>query len=94
MPSKRPIPMSTPASWPGSPGCATGASTASRSAKAIGQGLHELRVISRLNTRVLWFFQRGQRIVVHGVRHKGQKLPPGALRTAVARKHDWERRFA
>jgi len=61
--------------------------------KAIGQGLRELRVISRLNTRVLWFFQRGQRIiVVHGVRHKGQKLPPEALRIALARKTDWERR--
>jgi len=50
-------------------------------------------VISRLNARVLWFFQRGQRIiVVHGVRHEGQKLPPEALRVALARKTDWERR--
>ena len=61
--------------------------------KPVGRGLLELRVLGRLNTRVLWFFQHGQRIiVVHGVRHKGQKLPPEALRVARVRKTDWEGR--
>jgi phage-related protein len=61
--------------------------------KPVGHGLFELRVLCRLNTRALWFFQRGRRIiVVHGVRHKGQKLPPTALRVALARKADWEGR--
>jgi phage-related protein len=62
--------------------------------KPVGHGLFELRVLGRLNTRALWFFQHGRRIIVaHGVRHKGQKLPPEALHAAMARKADWERRF-
>jgi len=41
--------------------------------KAIGGGLLELRHVGKLNTRVLWFFMKGRRIVaVHGIRNKGQ----------------------
>jgi phage-related protein len=62
--------------------------------KAVGHGLFELRLLGRLNTRVLWFFQHERRIIiVHGIRHKGQELPRHALRVAIARKADWERRF-
>ncbi|MBI4516731.1 MAG: type II toxin-antitoxin system RelE/ParE family toxin [Deltaproteobacteria bacterium] len=62
--------------------------------KPVGHGLFELRALGRLNTRALWFFRHGRRIIVaHGIRHKGQKLPPEALRVARARKADWERRF-
>ena len=40
--------------------------------KALGGGLYELRHVGKLNTRVLWFFVRGRRIVtVHGIRNKG-----------------------
>ena len=36
--------------------------------KAIGDGLFELRHVGKLNTRVLWFFMQGRRIVaVHGI---------------------------
>ena len=35
--------------------------------KALGGGLFELRHVGKLNTRVLWFFMKGQRIIaVHG----------------------------
>ena len=35
--------------------------------KSIGSGLFELRHVGKLNTRVLWFFVKGRRIVaVHG----------------------------
>ena len=43
--------------------------------KALGNGLFELRHVGKLNTRVLWFFTKGRRIVlVQGVRNKGQAL--------------------
>lgn len=39
--------------------------------KSIGGGLFELRHVGKLNTRVLWFFMKGRRIVaVHGIRSK------------------------
>ena len=48
--------------------------------KALGGGLFELRHVGKLNTRVLWFFMRGRRIVaVHGIRNKGQAIPAGDL---------------
>jgi len=44
--------------------------------KAIGDGLLELRHVGKLNTRVLWFFMKGRRIVtLHGIRNKGQAIP-------------------
>ncbi|MGC2625460.1 MAG: type II toxin-antitoxin system RelE/ParE family toxin [Candidatus Udaeobacter sp.] len=43
--------------------------------KALGDGLFELRHVGKLNTRVLWFFRKGRRIIaVHGVRNKGQAI--------------------
>jgi hypothetical protein len=32
--------------------------------KALGNGLFELRHVGKLNTRVLWFFRKGRRIIV------------------------------
>lgn len=62
--------------------------------KALGGGLFELRHVGRLNTRVLWFFMRGQRIIaVHGIRNKGQTLAARDLDTARERMLDWHRRF-
>jgi phage-related protein len=62
--------------------------------KAVGGGLFELRHVGKLNTRVLWFFAQGRRIVaVHGIRNKGQAIPARDLETARERMHDWQRRF-
>jgi len=61
--------------------------------KALGDGLFELRHVGRLNTRVLWFFVRGRRIIaVHGIRNKGQAIPARDLDTAHERMSDWKER--
>jgi len=58
--------------------------------KALGDGLFELRHVGKLNTRVLWFFRKGRRIVaVHGIRNKGQTVPARDLDTARERMRDW-----
>ena len=62
--------------------------------KALGDGLFELRHVGRLNTRVLWFFVKGRRIIaVHGIRNKGQAIPARDLDTAEERMRDWQERF-
>ena len=61
--------------------------------KAIGNDLFELRHVGKLNTRVLYFFMRGRRIVaVHGIRSKARSIPARDRRTAMERKGDWLRR--
>jgi len=61
--------------------------------KALGEGLFELRHVGKLNTRVLWFFAKGRRIIsVHGVRNKGQSLPARDIQTARDRMADWRKR--
>src|SRR6185295_6089668 len=61
--------------------------------KALGEGLFELRHVGKLNTRVLWFFMKGRRIItVHGFRNKGQAIPARDLDTARQRMSDWKRR--
>src|SRR5437867_788272 len=61
--------------------------------KALGDGLFEFRHVGKLNTRVLWFFMKGRRIVtVHGIRNKGQAIPAGDLDTARERMRDWQKR--
>ena len=61
--------------------------------KALGDGLFELRHIGKLNTRVLWSFMKGRRIVVlHGIRNKGQGIPARDLVTARERMRDWRKR--
>ena len=61
--------------------------------KSLGKGLFELRHVGKLNTRVLWFFMKGQRIIaVHGVRNKGQTIAAGDLKTATERMGDWLKR--
>src|SRR6266571_9363096 len=62
--------------------------------KALGNGLFELRHVGKLNTRVLWFFVKGRRIIlVHGIRIKGQATPARDLETALDRMRDWQQRF-
>jgi phage-related protein len=61
--------------------------------KALTDGLFELRHVGKLNTRVLWFFMKGRRIIaVHGIRNKGQAIPTRDLETARARMRDWMER--
>lgn len=61
--------------------------------KALGAGLFELRHVGKLNTRVLWFFVKGRRIVaVHGIRNKGQAIPARDLEIARDRMQDWRER--
>ena len=61
--------------------------------KALNDGLFELRHVGKLNTRVLWFFMKGRRIIaVHGIRNKGQAIPARDLDTARARMRDWKER--
>src|SRR5438552_435377 len=60
--------------------------------KALGDGLFELRHVGKLNTRVLWFFMKGRRIVaVHGVRNKSQAIAARDLDTARERMRDWQK---
>ncbi|MDP9254712.1 MAG: type II toxin-antitoxin system RelE/ParE family toxin [Verrucomicrobiota bacterium] len=62
--------------------------------KALGDGLFELRHVGKLNTRVMWLFMKGQRIIaVHGIRNKGQAIPARELDTAQNRMRDWQERF-
>ena len=62
--------------------------------KPLGDGLFELRHVGKLNTRVLWFFVKGRRIItVHGIRNKGQAIAARDLDTARARMRDWLERF-
>ena len=61
--------------------------------KSLGGGLFELRHVGKLNTRVLWFFARGRRIIaVHGIRNKGQAIPARDRDTAQDRMRDWQER--
>lgn len=61
--------------------------------KSLSDGLLELRHLGKLNTRILWFFMKGRKIVaVHGIRNKSQKIPKSDLETARARMNDWMKR--
>lgn len=61
--------------------------------KALGDGLLELRHVGKLNTRILWFFVKGRRIIaVHGLRNKGQSIPARDLQIARDRRRDWQER--
>jgi len=61
--------------------------------KSLGKGLFELRHVGKLNTRVLWFFAKGRRIIaVHGIRNKGRSITRQDLQTARTRMFDWSER--
>jgi len=58
--------------------------------KAIGDGLFELRHVGKLNTRVLYFFMKGRRIVAaHGIRNKAQEIRARDRAVALERMRDW-----
>jgi phage-related protein len=61
--------------------------------KPIGDGLFELRHRGRLNTRLIYFFVVGRRIImVHGIRNKAQDIPRQDRHIALERMKDWIRR--
>jgi phage-related protein len=61
--------------------------------KPISGDLYELRHVGKLNTRVFYFFAKGQRIIaVHGVRNKARKISERDLKVALQRKEDWQLR--
>jgi phage-related protein len=63
--------------------------------KPVGDGLFELRHVGKLNTRVLYFFMKGRRIVaVHGIRNKAQSIPDRDRAVALERRRDWLMRQA
>lgn len=61
--------------------------------KSIGDDLLELRHGGKLNTRILYFFAKRQRIIgVHGIRNKAMKIPKQDFNVALDRKRDWQLR--
>jgi phage-related protein len=63
--------------------------------KPIGEELFEMRHVGKLNTRVLYFFAKGQRIIaVHGIRSKSQRISERDIKIALERKKDWWSRKA
>jgi len=63
--------------------------------KSLGDGLYELRHVGKLNTRVLWFFMKGKRIVaLHGIRNKRQAIAAQDLKTAGERMRNWQQRMS
>ena len=58
--------------------------------KSIGDDLFELRHVGKLNTRVLYFFVKGRKIIaVHGIRSKATKITARDLSVALDRRRDW-----
>ena len=58
--------------------------------KPIGEDLFEMRHVGKLNTRVLYFFAKEQRIIaVHGIRSKAQRISEQDIKVALERKKDW-----
>jgi phage-related protein len=58
--------------------------------KPIGSGLFELRHVGKLNTKLLYFFAKGQKIIaVHGIRNKAREISKEDLKIALERKEDW-----
>ena len=61
--------------------------------KPIRDDFFELRHVGKLNTRILFFFARGQRIIaVHGIRNKAKEIPRGDRKVALERKEEWLKR--
>jgi len=61
--------------------------------KPVDDKLFELRHVGKLNTRILYFFMKGRRIIlVHAIRNKAQKIQRHDLAIALERMNDWLRR--
>lgn len=58
--------------------------------KSIGDDLFELRHIGKLNTRVIYFFMKGRRIIlIQGIRNKSMKISARNRAVSLQRKDDW-----
>ena len=58
--------------------------------KPIGDDLFELRHVGKLNSRILYFFVKGKRIIaLHGIRNKAKKIALKDREVALDRKRDW-----
>jgi phage-related protein len=58
--------------------------------KPVEGDLFELRHVGKLNTRVLYFFAKGRRIIaVHGIRNKAREISKRDLGVALGRKENW-----
>ena len=58
--------------------------------KHIGDDLFELRHVGKLNSRVLYFFMKGKKIIaLHGIRSKAKKISTNDRKVALDRKRDW-----
>lgn len=58
--------------------------------KNIGDDLFELRHVGKLNTRIIYFFMKGRRVIaVHGIRSKATSIPGRHRKVALERKKDW-----
>ncbi len=58
--------------------------------KSVGESLFELRHVGKLNTRLLYFFMKGRRIIaVHSIRNKGQVIASRDREIAIHRMRDW-----
>jgi phage-related protein len=58
--------------------------------KPIRDDLFELRHVGKLNTRVLFFFAKGQRIILlHGIRNKATGISKRDRKVGLERKKDW-----
>jgi phage-related protein len=58
--------------------------------KSVGDDLFELRHVGKLNTRLLYFFTKGRRIILlHGFRKKTRARPLHERQVALRRKRDW-----
>ncbi len=58
--------------------------------KSIGDELFELRHVGKLNTRVIYFFMKGRRVIaLHGIRSKATSISDRHRKVALERKKDW-----
>jgi len=58
--------------------------------KPIRDDLFEFRHVGKLNTRVLYFFAGGQKIIaVHGIRNKAREISKQDRKVALERKREW-----
>ena len=63
--------------------------------KNVGDDLFELRHVVKLNTRLLYIFMKGRRIILlHCIRKKTRALPLRERQVALKRKRDWLARNA
>jgi len=61
--------------------------------KPLGDELFELRHVGKLNTRVMFCFAKGKRIIaLHAIRNKATAIAARDRRTALVRKSDWHTR--